>query len=320
MNGAAHALNRIVAPVRVHAVGQQRHVDIVLGIDPERRAGEAGVTERRARTSTCRTTRWAASCPTRARASCRARPVRRVTNSSSVVRRKTPVPAVEHLQQMTRVRRRRQQRCRTVPRGPAMPPSAAAFSSCTSPTSRRPRHESCSVGAIRACHNAGGLNWISSTIPICASISAKRSAEPDAPVDDEAEQDEAEVAVDRLACAAGTRAASAQIARSNSRRPCSCRKSGRHAGSPEQCASRSRSVTSDRSSPRHSAICADDRIVERQRAALDLLHHERRRRDHLGERREIEDGVVGAGAERRGRTSARRTPRARASGRRRRLR
>ena len=35
-----------------------------------------------------------------------------------------------------------------------------------------------------------------------------------------------------------------------------------------------------------------DGIVERQHAALDLLHHDRCGRDDLGKRREIEDGVV----------------------------
>src|SRR5213083_2250218 len=43
------------------------------------------------------------------------------------------------------------------PAWPAAPPSAQQFSSCTSPTRRRPRHGSISVGAVPARTLAGGL-------------------------------------------------------------------------------------------------------------------------------------------------------------------
>ena len=71
--GAAGRREPRVVARRVHAVGQQHHVEIARGIDPERRAGEAGVARPRAATGACRTTRWAAWCPSPPRASCGAR-------------------------------------------------------------------------------------------------------------------------------------------------------------------------------------------------------------------------------------------------------
>ena len=46
VNLRPHASDRIVLARRVHAVGQQDDVEVALPVDPERRAGESGVTDR----------------------------------------------------------------------------------------------------------------------------------------------------------------------------------------------------------------------------------------------------------------------------------
>ena len=116
---------------------QQHDVAGGLRIEPQARAGEAGVADRRVPTCACRTTRWAASCPTRARASCRARRhggrrTRRIdacenaparpSSTCSTCRAKAPTAGAVP----------------NSPACPATPPSAKQFSSCTSPTSSRP--------------------------------------------------------------------------------------------------------------------------------------------------------------------------------------
>ena len=61
---AAHVLNPLAVSRRMHAIRQDHHIEIFRRIDPQRRAGETGVTDRAAPTASCRTTRSAASCPT----------------------------------------------------------------------------------------------------------------------------------------------------------------------------------------------------------------------------------------------------------------
>ena len=85
-------------------------------------------------------------------------------------------------------------------------------------------------------------------------------------------------------------------------------------GEPAECESRSLIVTTTAPSSRQRWNVTRNRIVERQNAALDLAHHQRRRREDLGERGEIEDGVVACRRRTPDRTSDGRTPRATAAG------
>jgi hypothetical protein len=61
-----------------------------------------------------------------------------------------------------------------------------------------PRHGSNSVGATRGRQSGEGSNWISSTTPICASSAVNRSLSVTPSFENEAEQHEIEVAVDRF--------------------------------------------------------------------------------------------------------------------------
>ena len=114
---AAHALDCVVVTRRMHAVREKDDVEILRGIDPERRAGEAGVADRARRQSACRTTMSAASCPSRARASSRARSTVRQSARASRVARSSVVVRASASQHQPRERRRRHRRCRRGPRG-----------------------------------------------------------------------------------------------------------------------------------------------------------------------------------------------------------
>ena len=84
---------------RVHAVGEQHEVEILRRVDPQRRAGKAGVADRARATSACRTTRSAASCPIRGRANCRAPSIAQRTRAATLAvtpSRDRPDPRVEH--------------------------------------------------------------------------------------------------------------------------------------------------------------------------------------------------------------------------------
>ena len=73
MKGAAHRPHLLQRSAAARAVGQQHEIPIPFRIDPHGRPRKPDMPECASATSMCRRTRRAASCPTRARASLRAR-------------------------------------------------------------------------------------------------------------------------------------------------------------------------------------------------------------------------------------------------------
>ena len=201
--------------------------------------------------------------------------VLRVMNRASVSRRESAVSA----RQVARTRRANPPTAGAVPNSPAWPatpPSAHAFSSCTSPVRSRPRHRSISVGAVRARHSARVPKRISSVL------------------EDEPEQHEAKVAVDRPrpGCVLERQRADgilnlvAALVRAVQRHP------------PRQAAAVLEQVAyahvdsiptlPSRQPGRH-------RIRQPHSSPFYELHRQRRGRDHLGQGCEVEDRLFGRG-------------------------
>ena len=133
-------------------------------------------------------------------------------------------------------------------RVPPTPPSAAAFSSCTSPTRSRPRHVASSSWARSL--RATSVRRLGTAAP--CRPAAPRTARPAAARRARrrrTQQQKAKVAVDRLRA----RPVSAATRRSRRRtdRAAVSLVEAHHAASPAQCSSGSATVTSRRSWPRH---------------------------------------------------------------------
>ena len=184
------------------------------------------------------------------------------------------------------------------PAWPATPPSAAAFSSCTSPCSSRsaprivlgrgdPRHASPAAG--RNVERTGRRRRRARQ----PSELVVRAIAPPTSSSDEPEQDEAEIAVDRSrARRVLERLIGRSRARSAARSAERCESTTRCAGRPEQCSSRSRTVTAVRSAARHSANQRPASRVEPPASADVSCSGDGRGRQDLGQRRQVEDRVV----------------------------
>ena len=112
-----------------------------------------------------------------------------------------------------------------------------------------------------------------------------------ASIDDEAEEDEVEVAVDRLRA----RRIFERFGRDGGLVGMPSFQLAKEGAPHRQAGAMREEIAQGDVSPVGAAPFGDmsgDGVVERQHAALDLLHHDRCGRDHLGKRREIEDGVV----------------------------
>ena len=290
--------NPIVVARRMHPVGQQHDVEILLGIDPQRRAGEAGVADRARRQARaarrCRQHRVPAE---RARAAGHGRlphePRKRVRPRERRVRRAVP-SSTARANCADRGRRAEQSRVparRRAPSSSRRGPLPAAAVRATDPvrSARSARDGARRTDRSRSHAPAGRIRTADS------SGLGRRSPRPAAKPtssQDEAEQDESEVAVDRLrarrvlerqrADRAFELGAAVMIA-----------EEGQVRGQPgrvfEQIGDGDGLAIGP--APRR-AGARRTRSSSASAARLDRAHHQRRRGDHLGQRGEVVDRVV----------------------------
>ena len=168
--------------------------------------------------------------------------------------------------------RRPRRRCRTTRRARPRRRAPRRFRRARSPRRTSPSGVS-SVGAVRSRHSRPGSIAqldIGAELAIAPRIELPIERRARRVLEREAQQHEARVAVDRLrARQVGERLlADRQLERRRGRD--GSRSSGRWPGRPEQCSSRSRSVTAWRSSPVHDGDPVPHAIVEPHPSACEL--------------------------------------------------
>ena len=287
VEGAAQRAHRVVLARRVHAIGQQHDVEILLGIDPERRAGEAGVADRARRQRVPHDEVGSIVSQPSARelpgtSTCAA-------NARSVSRRAERRSSRRDLRSTAARTRRRRRPYRTAPRDRRRRRAPRRSRRAPRPAAARPRHEielgrRAPLTPFAAAENSESRRSSSGAIDANCWSSGPPASSRMKP-----EQDESEIAVDRMRArrvferqrADGVLElrAALMIAKRRVRRQAR--------GMLEQI--RERDSLAIRAAPRRAVV--GDHASSSASGPARRPHRQRRRRDHLGQRREIEDRV-----------------------------